>query len=81
MRSDQRAFHLQPDLIFQLLHSDLGLSHRDFVSRDLHSIHVSDLLRPTVLLAIIELPEHRRALYLARLKEMLARPDERAKAA
>jgi len=54
---------------------------RDFVSRDLHRIDASDLLRPAVLLAITELPEHRHALYLARLEEMLARPDERAKAA
>jgi hypothetical protein len=54
---------------------------RDVVLRDLESIDPSDLLRPSVLLAITDLPEQRRALYLARVKEMLARPDERAKAA
>jgi CRP-like cAMP-binding protein len=38
---------------------------RDFVSRDLESIDPSDLLRPSVLAALSELPEQRRLLYLA----------------
>jgi CRP/FNR family transcriptional regulator, cyclic AMP receptor protein len=40
----------------------------DLISRDLHSIDPSDLLRPSVLAAINELPEHRRVLYLARVR-------------
>jgi CRP/FNR family cyclic AMP-dependent transcriptional regulator len=39
---------------------------RDFVSRDLDSIDASDLLRPSVLAAINDLPEQRRLLYLDR---------------
>ena len=38
---------------------------RDFVSRDLESFDPSDLLRPSVLAAVSELPEQRRLLYLA----------------
>jgi hypothetical protein len=56
-------------------------SRHDLVSRDLHSLDASDLLRPFVLAAISELPEHRRVLYLAQLAEKLARLDEGAKAA
>jgi hypothetical protein len=39
------------------------------------------LLRPSVVAAISELPEHRRVLYFARLAEKLARLDEEARAA
>jgi hypothetical protein len=41
----------------------------------------SDLLRPVVVAAISELPEHRRVLYFARLAEKVARLAEEAKAA
>jgi CRP/FNR family transcriptional regulator, cyclic AMP receptor protein len=42
---------------------------RDFVSRDLDSIDASDLLRPSVLAAINDLPEQRRLLYLDRAQK------------
>jgi hypothetical protein len=61
-------------------HQSLGLVDRNFVLRDLNRLG-RDLLSPTVLLATNELPEHRRVLYLARLKDMLAWPDEKANAA
>jgi hypothetical protein len=61
-------------------HQSLGLVDRNFALRDLNRLG-RDLLSPTVLLAINELPQHRRVLCLARLKDMLARPDEKANAA
>jgi CRP/FNR family transcriptional regulator, cyclic AMP receptor protein len=39
----------------------------DLALRDLHSTDPSDLLRPSVLAAVSELPEHRRLLLLARI--------------
>jgi hypothetical protein len=51
----------------------------NFILRDLNRLE-PDLLRPTVLCGINELPEHRRVLYLARV-EKLTRPDDKAKAA
>lgn len=39
----------------------------DLVLRDLQGVDASDLLRPSVLAAINELPENRRALYLGRV--------------
>jgi hypothetical protein len=56
-----------------------GVVDCNFVLRDLHRLD-PDLLRPTVLCGINELPEHRRVLYLARV-EKLTRPDDKAKAA
>jgi CRP/FNR family transcriptional regulator, cyclic AMP receptor protein len=40
----------------------------DLVSRDVDSIDASDLIRPPVLAAISELPEHRRVLYVDRVR-------------
>jgi hypothetical protein len=53
---------------------------RNLVLRDLHRLD-PDLLKPSFLAAINELPEHRRAFYLARLDERLAQLDQKAKAA
>jgi hypothetical protein len=58
----------------------LGLVDRNLVLRDLHRLG-PNLLRPVVLLGISELPEQRRALYVARLKQMHAWLEERAEAA
>jgi hypothetical protein len=51
------------------------------VDAGLVCLDASDLLRPSVLAAISELPEQRRVLYFARLAEKLARLDEEARAA
>ena len=48
-----------------------GTVDRDLVLRDLDRLD-PDLLRPSVLAAINELPEHRRVFYLARREEKLA---------
>jgi hypothetical protein len=57
------------------------LQPKPAVDPGLGCLDASDLLSPSVLAAISELPEHRRVLYFARLAEKLARLDEEASAA